>query len=68
MTSNLGLNNKNNIRNLESMLPDFADMLAFYQVYPDLFVDLITPKDSNFKLFPFQRIFLRVLARNKKVY
>lgn len=57
-----------NIRNMESMLPDFADMLAYFQAYPDKFIDFILPEDSTFSLYPFQRIFLRVMARYKKVY
>ena len=52
-----------NIRNLEDMIPDFAEMLAYFQVYPDKFIDYILPEDSKFELYPFQRIFLRVMAR-----
>ncbi|SDX95246.1 hypothetical protein [Thermoactinomyces sp. DSM 45892] len=57
-----------NIRNLTSMLPDFADMLAYFQVYPDRFIDYIKDPDSTFELYPFQRIFLRIMARHKKTY
>ena len=57
-----------NVRNLEDMIPDFADMLAYFQVYPDKFIDYILPEDSKFSLYPFQRVFLRVMARYKKVY
>lgn len=57
-----------NIRNLEDMIPDFAEMLSYFQVYPDKFIDYILPEDSTFNLYPFQRIFLRVMARYKKVY
>src|SRR5690554_6664400 len=57
-----------NIRNIEDMLPDFAEMLAYFQAYPDKFIDYILPEDSKFELYPFQRIYLRILARYKKVY
>lgn len=57
-----------NIRNVEDMLPDFAEMLAYFQVYPDKFIDYILPEDSTFSLYPFQRVFLRIMARYKKVY
>lgn len=60
-----GTNSSNNIHD---MFPDFADMLAYFQVYPDRFIDYILPPDATFKLYPFQRIFLRVMARYKKVY
>jgi hypothetical protein len=60
-----GTNSSNNIHD---MFPEFADMLAYFQVYPDRFIDYILPENSNFSLYPFQRIFLRVMARYKKVY
>lgn len=52
-----------NIRNIEDMLPDFADMLSYFEVYPDKFIDYILPEDSKFDLYPFQRVFLRILSR-----
>lgn len=55
-------------KNIHDMFPDFAEMLAYFQVYPDRFIDYILPEESTFKLYPFQRIFLRVMARYKKVY
>ena len=58
----------NTTKNINEMLPDFAEMLAYFQVYPDRFLDYILDKDSTFKLYPFQRVFLRIMARYKKVY
>lgn len=40
----------------------------FFTAYPDLFLDLIKPADSNFDLFFYQRIFLRACLRFRKVY
>lgn len=40
----------------------------FFSVYGDLYIDLITPKDSNIKLFFYQRVFLRACQRFKQVY
>ncbi len=40
----------------------------FFTAYPDLFIDLITPKNSNFKLFYYQRIFLRACLRYRYHY
>jgi len=57
-----------NSRNIEEMLPDFAEMLSFFQVYPDRLIDYILPEDSKFELYPFQRMYLRVMSRYKKVY
>lgn len=40
----------------------------FFTAYPDLFIDLITPVDSNFQLFFYQRIFLRACLRYRYHY
>lgn len=40
----------------------------FFSAYPDLFIDLITPVDSNFQLFFYQRIFLRACLRYRYHY
>ena len=42
--------------------------INFFTIYPDLFIDMITPKSSNFKLFPYQRIFLRACMRYRYHY
>ena len=39
-----------------------------FSVYPDVFLDLITPENSNFTLFPYQRIFLRACMRYTYIY
>lgn len=45
-----------------------GQFLNQFMVYPDLFVDLITPKRSHFKLFFFQRIMIRCMSRGIGVY
>lgn len=42
------------------MLCQYADM---YIAYPDLFIDLVTPIASTFKLYFYQRIFMRTAIR-----
>lgn len=39
-----------------------------FTVYPDIFLDLISPQNSNFTLFPYQRIFLRACMRYTSIY
>ncbi len=41
---------------------------SFFLKYPDYFIDMITPKDSHFKLYPYQRIMLRVFFRYQYVF
>lgn len=42
--------------------------LGTFTAYPDLFIDLITPKESGFQLYFFQRIYLRACMRFSYVF
>lgn len=55
-------------KRIDPYLDDLAKCMSFYYSYPDLFVDLVTPKDSKFKLFFFQRLILRAYNRFRQVY
>lgn len=45
-----------------------GEMLNYFIVYPDLFVDLISKHSSHFHLFFFQRIIIRCMARGISTY
>ena len=45
-----------------------AESIQLFTAYPDVFLDLITPVNSTFTLFPFQRIFLRACMRYTSIY
>lgn len=47
---------------------NYEKMCGFFTAYPDLFLDLIKPSESNFEMFFYQRIFLRAAMRYRKVY
>ena len=47
---------------------EVCELLNLFMVYPDMFLDLIVPKDSHFKLFFFQRIILRCMSRGNATY
>ena len=47
---------------------EIGNMLSIFSAYPDVFLDLITPTDSNFQLFFYQRITLRAIMRYRDVY
>lgn len=53
---------------LRDCLPELRKMIAFYRKYPDIFIDNIKGPDSTFQFFYYQRIFLRVVMRHRKVY
>lgn len=42
--------------------------LELFTAYPDILLDIIKPTDSNFDLFPYQRLFLRVCMRYRDIY
>ena len=42
--------------------------LDLWSVYPDIYLDTITPKNQNIRLFPYQRIFLRACMRYNQLY
>lgn len=46
----------------------FAEILNIFAAYPDLYLDMIKPADSNFNLFFYQRIVLRAIMRYKKIF
>ena len=46
----------------------FQKYAQFFSVYPDIFLDLLKPQNSNISLFPYQRIFLRAVMRFTTIY
>jgi len=46
----------------------FQKVCNFFTAYPDLFLDLIKPAESNFTLFFYQRLVLRAIMRFREVY
>lgn len=45
-----------------------SNYIQIFTAYPDVFLDLITPLNSTFQLFPYQRLFLRACMRYTKIY
>lgn len=41
----------------------YTKYMNYFTAYPDKFIELITPVESNFKLFFYQKIFLRACLR-----
>lgn len=46
---------------------EMEDMITLFTLYPDYLIDVITPANSYFKLFFYQRLFLRVCMRFQEV-
>lgn len=46
----------------------YTKWMNYFTAYPDKFIELITPAESNFKLFFYQKIFLRACLRYRYHY
>lgn len=57
-----------NKKRVDEHFKECGDMLNLFIVYPDRFVDLIIPHDSHFKLFFFQRLMIRCIARGNATF
>lgn len=44
------------------------DCWEIFSAYPDIYLDLIRPVNSNFTLFPYQRVFLRACMRYTSIF
>lgn len=56
---------ENWLHNNEELL---YDSWCIFAAYPDIYLDLIKPSDSNWQLFPYQRMFLRACMRYTTIY
>lgn len=52
------------LRDFDKVGPALNMLLA----YPDILIDIITPKESQFKLYFYQRLILRSMARHRQSY
>lgn len=53
---------------IEKNYKNVQNILQFFLLYPDCFLDMVTPRNTNFKLFFYQRIALRAMIRYRYVY
>lgn len=53
---------------LRKNFDNIGKIIELFAVYPDLYLDIITPEESNFKLFFYQRIILRAVMRYKNIF
>lgn len=53
---------------IKNVMPELRRVIAFWREYPDLFVDFMAGPDSTFRLFFYQRVFLRIAIRHRYVY
>jgi len=66
--NNIEKENIKKINKLEFVKDDFKKYISLFRAKPDLLIDLATPEDSNFKLFFYQRVFLRIAMNHRYTY
>lgn len=53
---------------IRDVIPQATKRISFWREYPDLFIDYLAGPKSKFKLFFYQRIFLRAAMRHQYFY
>lgn len=56
------------VRSFEETKSDWRQYCEYWKSYPDRFIDFIRPDDCPINLHFYQRMFLRILFRYRKVY
>lgn len=52
---------------IERNRPLYEKLYEHWMNYPDLFVDILTPSTSHFKLYFYQRMFMRAIMRHARI-
>ena len=46
----------------------WKELCSYFRWYPDKFIDFISPPDSKISLYFYQRVYLRIMMRYRKVF
>jgi len=65
---NFYLDDNGEKKNFSEVKEIFKKYASYFIRYPDMFIDMITPANSKFKLFFYQRLFLRIVFRYQYVF
>lgn len=60
--------NKNKIKDFQSLKPKWRELCSYFREYPDRFLDFVQPEDAKIKLYFYQRVYLRIMFRYRKVF
>lgn len=60
--------NQNSIKNFADIKERWKEMCSYFRWYPDKFIDYISPPDCKIKLYFYQRVYLRIMMRYRKVF
>ncbi|HHX67589.1 MAG TPA: DNA-packaging protein [Gallicola sp.] len=60
--------NKKQVKDFQALKPKWRELCSYFRYYPDKFLDFIQPEDAKIKLYFYQRIYLRIMFRYRKVF
>jgi hypothetical protein len=60
--------NDNKIKSFNDLKPKWKELCSYFRYYPDKFIDFIKPADCKIELYFYQRIYLRIMMRYRKVF
>lgn len=53
---------------VRAILPVARQYISYWREYPDMLVDFLAGKNSSFRFYFYQRVFLRVAMRHQYMY
>ena len=59
---------ENQILRLQQSKEKWKEMCSYFRHYPDYFIDFIKPDDCKIELYFYQRVYLRIMMRYRKVF
>jgi len=60
--------NEQQLEGFEKVRDKWTMLCSYFRRYPDHFLDMIQPEDAKIKLYWYQRIYLRIIFRYRKVF
>lgn len=60
--------NSNQLKDFQSLKPKWRELCSYFRQYPDRFIDFIQTDNARVKLYFYQRIYLRIIFRYRKVF
>lgn len=60
--------NSNQLKDFQSLKPKWRELCSYFRFYPDRFIDFLQTDNARVKLYFYQRIYLRIIFRYRKVF
>lgn len=60
--------NENKVKSFQDVKDKWREYCSYFRWYPDKFIDFIQPENPRITLYVYQRIYLRIMMRYRKVF